>query len=304
MVDLLTTILSLPEATSPFEQKILQGEADTLFDEYKSSIDVAQDLASDLTQRPEANPSMVRSMVGPVRSSTSQLQTIKNSLSSVDNRVHKMMSENINLARVLVAIGELQRAQSEADPDAIEQAETELAEAKQEAKSDLAKLHPDVKASMRYRLQFLRKWKDVAEVQLDLCDVLIACLTEALRKKAGMVGEVDRQIQKLLQRGGSIVGPDGRRMTLRDLLPESAEELREMIGVESEEMEQLIQQREEMQGTVRQMEEAETVLEEEINQRGLLRMKSSPLTEEQQDEILRKHSRRMVYRERMDDRDR
>ncbi len=304
MVDLLTTILSLPEAMSPFEQKILQGEADTLFDEYKSSIDVAQDLASDLTQRPEANPSMVRSMVGPVRSSTSQLQTIKNSLSSVDNRIHKMMSDNINLARLLVAIGELQRAQSETDPHAIERAETELAAAKQDAKSDLAKLHPDVKASMRYRLQFLRKWKDVAEVQLDLCDVLIACLTEALRKKAGMVGEVDRQIQKLLQRGGSIVGPDGRRMTLRELLPESAEEIREMIGVESEEMEQLIQQREEMQGTVRQMEEAETVLEEEINQRGLLRMKSSPLTEGQQDEILRKHSRRMVYRERMDERDR
>jgi len=304
MVDLLTTILSLPEATSPFEQKILQGEGDTLFDEYQSSIDVAQDLASDLTQRSEANPSMVRSMLAPLRSGAPQLRTIKDSLVSVDNRIHKTMSENINLARLLVAIDEVQRARSDTDPDALERAETELAEAKREAQSDLAKLHPDVKASMRYRLQFLRKWKEVAGVQLDLCDVLIACLTEALRKKAGMVGEIDRQIQKLLQRGGSIIGPDGRRVTLRDLLPESAEEIREMIGIESEEMEGLIQQRQEMQGTISQMEEAESVLEEQINQRGILRMKSSPLTSAQQEEILRKHSRRMVYREKLDERHR
>ncbi|MFH1742157.1 MAG: hypothetical protein ABIH23_24400 [bacterium] len=298
MVDLLTTILGLPEAESPLEHKILAGEGEILLKDYEGSIKVAHDLASDLNHRPESNPSRVRSMLTPIRSGKDQIRSLKDSLAATDSRIRKFMSENINLARVLVAITQLQKAQSEEDPEAIEEARAELTDVRRQAHLDLTRLYPDVKASLRYRLQFARKWKEVLGLQLELCDLLIACLTQALREKAGLVGDVDRQIRKLIERGGSIIGPDGRPITLRDLLPESAEEIRELIGVESEEMNQLFRQRDEMKGTIHDMGVAEVTLEDEINRQGISRLQSPALGAPSEEK--KKSSQRMVFRERGD----
>ena len=300
MVDLLTTVLGLPGAESPFEQKILAGEGEILLKDYESSIKVAQDLASDLNQRPEANPSRVRSMLTPLRSGKEQVRTLKDSVIAADSRIRKFMSENINLARVLVAITQLQKAQSEDDPAAFEEARVELAAVRKQAQLDLTRLHPDVKASLRYRLQFVRKWKEIIGLQLDLCDLLIACLTQALREKAGLVGDIDRQVRRLIERGGSVIGLDGRPITLRDLLPESAEEIRDLIGVESDEMNQLVEQRDEMKETIHDMGVAEITLEEEINQRGAARMQPNVLGATSEEK--KKSSQRMVFRERSDER--
>ncbi|HPA46886.1 MAG TPA: hypothetical protein PLZ55_16680 [bacterium] len=300
VADLLTSVLGLSEAKTPFEHKLLQGDGDVLFEDYLGSIDVAQNLGTELVSRPEANPSTIRSMLSPLRVGKSQMRTLKDNLLSADLRIRKVMGDNINLARILVAIDQLQKAQVEQDEDAIEEAREELGQAKQQAHLDLTKLHADFKASLRYRLQFVRKWKEVVGLQVNLCDMIIACLTEALREKSGLTGNLDRKIQKLIERGGKMTGPDGRTITLRDLLPESPEEIRQMIGVESEEMEELVQQRNELKNTSDEMEAAERSLEDEIQERGVMRMRL-PLREERPEE--KKAGHRMVFRERQDDRE-
>ena len=300
VADLLTSVLGLSEAKTPFEHKLLQGDGEDLFEDYVGSIDLAQNLGTELLARPEANPSTIRSMLAPLRIGKSQMRALKDNLLSADQRIRKVMSDNINLARVLVAVDQLQKAQLEHNQDAIEEARAELMQARQQANLDLTKLHPDFKASLRYRLQFVRKWKEVVGLQVNLCDMIIACLTESLRGKSGLNGTLDRQIQKLLERGGKMTGPDGRTITLRDLLPESAEDFRQMIGVESEEMEELVQQRNELKNTADEMEATERALEDEIQERGVMRMRL-PFHDERLEERISGH--RMVFRERQDDRE-
>ncbi|HOE13082.1 MAG TPA: hypothetical protein PLQ35_16655 [bacterium] len=300
VADLLTSVLGLSEAKTPFEHKLLQGDGEDLFEDYVGSIDLAQNLGTELLARPEANPSTIRSMLAPLRIGKSQMRALKDNLLSADQRIRKVMSDNINLARVLVAVDQLQKAQLEHNQDAIEEARAELMQARQQANLDLTKLHPDLKASLRYRLQFVRKWKEVVGLQVNLCDMIIACLTESLRGKSGLNGTLDRQIQKLLERGGKMTGPDGRTITLRDLLPESAEDFRQMIGVESEEMEELVQQRNELKNTADEMEATERALEDEIQERGVMRMRL-PFHDERLEERISGH--RMVFRERQDDRE-
>jgi len=300
VADLLTSVLGLSEAKTPFEHKLLQGDGEDLFEDYVGSIELAQNLGTELVARPEANPSTIRSMLAPLRIAKSQMRALKDNLLSADQRIRKVMSDNINLARVLVAVDQLQKAQLEHNQEAIEEARAELTQARQQANLDLTKLHPDFKASLRYRLQFVRKWKEVVGLQVNLCDMIIACLTESLREKSGLSGTLDRQIQKLLERGGKMTGPDGRTITLRDLLPESAEEMRQMIGIESEEMEELVQQRNELKNTADEMEATERALEDEIQERGVMRMRL-PFRDERLEE--RKSGHRMVFRERRDDRE-
>ena len=301
VVDLLSIIIGLPEARGPFEQKILQADSNALLSEYHGAVQAARNLGVDLGKRRESDPLTVRRIIDPVRAGTGQIQSLKNSLASVDSRIRKVLSTKANLVQFLDAVNSLEKAQNENDPVATEKARTEVMLARERTQPDLAKLYPDVKASLRYRLQFLRTWKGAATVQLNLCDLLIACLTQAVREKAGLLNDDDRQIRELIERGGTITTHSGFSITLSDLIPDTAEEIRESIGGESEEAEQLIQQRNKLRGIISEMEEAERNLDREISeQRVMLKEMSDTLRTVEECKPEEKASRRMVIQERLE----